>query len=83
MTSTSSSNSPLNSREQKKMQTRQAFFNAVLDLCMMGQSFCLNGCVKLPERLAWCRPPFIAILMTWNLLGRCLVEIRRSTVYIA
>ena len=27
------------SREQKKQQTRIAFFEAVLDLCMMGQSF--------------------------------------------
>lgn len=27
------------SREQKKLQTRHAFFNAVLDLCMTGQSF--------------------------------------------
>ncbi|WP_201582979.1 TetR family transcriptional regulator [Psychrobacter jeotgali] len=29
----------MSSREQKKLQTRHAFFNAVLDLCMMGQSF--------------------------------------------
>lgn len=26
-------------REQKKRQTRQAFFNAVLDLCMSGQGY--------------------------------------------
>ena len=26
-------------REEKKRQTRQAFYNAVLDLCMMGQGF--------------------------------------------
>ncbi|WP_367103989.1 TetR family transcriptional regulator [uncultured Psychrobacter sp.] len=29
----------MSSREQKKLQTRRAFFNAVLDLCMTGQSF--------------------------------------------
>lgn len=29
----------MSSREQKKHQTRLAFFNAVLDLCMTGQSF--------------------------------------------
>ena len=29
----------MSSREQKKLQTRHAFFNAVLDLCMTGQSF--------------------------------------------
>ena len=27
------------SREQKKRQTRQAFYNAILDLCMAGQSY--------------------------------------------
>ncbi len=29
----------MSSREQKKLQTRRAFFNAVLDLCITGQSF--------------------------------------------
>ncbi len=29
----------MSSREQKKLQTRRAFFNAVLDLCMTGQAF--------------------------------------------
>ena len=29
----------MSSREQKKLRTRHAFFNAVLDLCMTGQSF--------------------------------------------
>lgn len=29
----------MSTREQKKLQTRHAFFNAVLDLCMTGQSF--------------------------------------------
>ena len=29
----------MSSREQKKLQTRRAFFNAALDLCMTGQSF--------------------------------------------
>ena len=29
----------MSSREQKNLQTRHAFFNAVLDLCMTGQSF--------------------------------------------
>ena len=29
----------MSSREQKKLQTRHAFFSAVLDLCMTGQSF--------------------------------------------
>ena len=29
----------MSSREQKKLQTRHAFFSAVLDLCMAGQSF--------------------------------------------
>ncbi len=29
----------MSSREQKKLQTRHAFFNAVLDLCITGQSF--------------------------------------------
>ncbi len=29
----------MSSREQKKLQTRRAFFNAVLDICMTGQSF--------------------------------------------
>ncbi len=29
----------MSSREQKKLQTRHAFFNAVLDLCITGQAF--------------------------------------------
>lgn len=29
----------MSSREQKKQQTRQAFYDAILNLCMMGQSF--------------------------------------------
>ena len=29
----------MSSREQKKLQTRHAFFNAVLDLCIPGQAF--------------------------------------------
>ena len=55
----------MSSREQKKLQTRHAFFNAVLDLCMTGQSFSSIS-LRQVTQLALCRLRFIAILMIWS-----------------
>lgn len=74
MTSTSSSNSPLNSREQKKMQTRQAFFNAVLDLCMMGQSFASISLRQVTREVGVVPTAFYRHFDDMESLGRCLVE---------
>ena len=79
MTSTSNNNSsnsssPLNSREQKKRQTRQAFFNAVLDLCMTGQSFASISLRQLTREVGVVPTAFYRHFDDMESLGHCLVD---------
>lgn len=74
MTGTSNSNLNLNSREQKKMQTREAFFNAVLDLCMMGQSFASISLRQVTREVGVVPTAFYRHFDDMESLGRCLVE---------
>lgn len=65
---------PLNSREQKKKQTRQAFFNAVLDLCMMGQSFGSISLRQVTREVGVVPTAFYRHFDDMESLGRSLVE---------
>jgi len=64
----------LNTREQKKMQTRQAFFNAVLDLCMMGQSFASISLRQVTREVGVVPTAFYRHFDDMESLGRSLVE---------
>lgn len=66
--------SNLNSRELKKRQTRQAFFNAVLDLCMMGQSFASISLRQVTREVGVVPTAFYRHFDDMEALGHCLVE---------
>lgn len=66
--------SNVNSREQKKQQTRKAFFNAVLDLCMMGQSFGSISLRQVTREVGVVPTAFYRHFDDMESLGRSLVE---------
>lgn len=61
-------------REQKKRQTRQAFFNAVLDLCMMGQSFSSISLRQVTREVGVVPTAFYRHFDDMEALGKSLVE---------
>lgn len=62
------------SREQKKRQTRQAFFNAVLDLCMTGQGFGSISLRQVTREVGVVPTAFYRHFSDMEELGRSLVE---------
>lgn len=62
------------SREQKKQQTRQAFFNAVLDLCMTGQSFSSISLRQVTREVGVVPTAFYRHFDDMEALGKALVE---------
>lgn len=61
-------------REQKKRQTRQAFFNAVLDLCMTGQSFGSISLRQVTREVGVVPTAFYRHFSDMEALGKALVE---------
>lgn len=64
----------MNTREQKKQKTREAFFDAVLDLCMMGQSFASISLRQVSREVGVVPTAFYRHFDDMEVLGRCLVE---------
>lgn len=64
----------VNIREQKKQQTRKAFFNAVLDLSMMGQSFSSISLRQVTREVGVVPTAFYRHFDDMETLGKCLVE---------
>ncbi|WP_227430736.1 TetR family transcriptional regulator [Psychrobacter sp. I-STPA6b] len=64
----------MNSREQKKLQTRYAFFNAVLDLCMTGQSFGSISLRQVTREVGVVPTAFYRHFDDMEMLGKSLVE---------
>ncbi|MDO4250936.1 MAG: TetR family transcriptional regulator [Moraxella sp.] len=62
------------SREQKKRQTRQAFFNAVLDLCMTGQGFGSISLRQVTREVGVVPTAFYRHFTDMEELGKSLVE---------
>ncbi len=62
------------SREQKKRQTRQAFYNAVLDLCMMGQAFSSVSLRQVTREVGVVPTAFYRHFEDMEQLGKSLVE---------
>ena len=63
----------MSSREQKKLQTRHAFFNAVLDLCMTGQSFSSISLRQVTREVGVVPTAFYRHFNDMESLGRALV----------
>lgn len=61
-------------REQKKRQTRQAFFNAVLDLCMTGQGFGSISLRQVTREVGVVPTAFYRHFGDMEELGKSLVE---------
>lgn len=61
-------------REQKKRQTRQAFFNAVLDLCMNGQGYSSISLRQVAGKVGVVPTAFYRHFKDMEALGRALVE---------
>lgn len=61
-------------REQKKRQTRQAFFNAVLDLCMSGQGFASISLRQATREVGVVPTAFYRHFSDMEALGKSLVE---------
>lgn len=61
-------------REQKKRQTRQAFFNAVLDLCMTGQGFGSISLRQVTREVGVVPTAFYRHFSDMEELGKSLVE---------
>ncbi|USZ15151.1 TetR family transcriptional regulator [Moraxella sp. FZFQ2102] len=62
------------SREQKKRQTRQAFFNAVLDLCMSGQGYSSISLRQVTREVGVVPTAFYRHFDDMESLGKALVE---------
>lgn len=62
------------SREQKKRQTRQAFYNAVLDLCMTGQAFSSISLRQVTREVGVVPTAFYRHFEDMEQLGKSLVE---------
>lgn len=63
-----------NTREQKKRQTRQAFFNAVLDLCMTGQGYSSISLRQVTREVGVVPTAFYRHFDDMESLGKALVE---------
>ena len=63
----------MSSREQKKLQTRHAFFNAVLDLCMTGQAFSSISLRQVTREVGVVPTAFYRHFDDMESLGRALV----------
>lgn len=63
----------MSSREQKKLQTRRAFFNAVLDLCMTGQSFSSISLRQITREVGVVPTAFYRHFSDMESLGQALV----------
>lgn len=63
-----------NLREQKKQQTRQAFFDTVLDLCMTGQSFSTISLRQVTREVGVVPTAFYRHFVDMESLGKALVE---------
>ena len=63
----------MSSREQKKLQTRHAFFKAVLDLCMTGQSFSSISLRQVTREVGVVPTAFYRHFDDMESLGRALV----------
>ncbi len=61
-------------REQKKQQTRQAFFDAVLDLCLTGQSFSSISLRQVTREVGVVPTAFYRHFDDMESLGKALVE---------
>lgn len=61
-------------REEKKRQTRQAFYNAVLDLCMMGQAFSSISLRQVTREVGVVPTAFYRHFDDMEELGKSLVE---------
>ncbi|UNU73562.1 TetR family transcriptional regulator [Moraxella nasovis] len=61
-------------REQKKLQTRQAFFNAVLDLCMTGQGYSSISLRQVTREVGVVPTAFYRHFDDMESLGKALVE---------
>lgn len=61
-------------REEKKRQTRQAFFNAVLDLCMAGQGFGSISLRQVTREVGVVPTAFYRHFGDMEALGKALVE---------
>ncbi|AKG15528.2 TetR family transcriptional regulator [Moraxella bovoculi] len=61
-------------REQKKRQTRQAFFNAVLDLCMTGQGYSSISLRQVTREVGVVPTAFYRHFDDMECLGKALVE---------
>ncbi len=61
-------------REEKKRQTRQAFFDAILDLCMMGQSFSSISLRQVTREVGVVPTAFYRHFRDMEELGKALVE---------
>lgn len=66
--------SEVKTREQKKQQTRDAFFNAVLDLCMTGQSFSSISLRQVTREVGVVPTAFYRHFDDMEALGQALVE---------
>lgn len=61
-------------REQKKRQTRQAFYNAILDLCMTGQGFGSISLRQVTREVGVVPTAFYRHFRDMEELGKSLVE---------
>lgn len=61
-------------REQKKRQTRQAFYNAILDLCMSGQAFSSISLRQVTREVGVVPTAFYRHFHDMEELGKSLVE---------
>ncbi len=64
----------MTTREQKKQQTRQAFFDAVLDLCLTGQSFSSISLRQVTREVGVVPTAFYRHFDDMEALGKALVE---------
>lgn len=62
------------SREEKKRLTRQAFFDAILDLCMIGQSFSSISLRQTTREVGVVPTAFYRHFSDMEALGKALVE---------
>ncbi|MGP4953242.1 TetR family transcriptional regulator, partial [Psychrobacter sp. T6-1] len=73
----------MSSREQKKLQTRHAFFNAVLDLCMMGQSFSSISLRQVTREVGVVPTAFYRHFDDMESLGQALVDEELGSTFAA
>ncbi len=64
----------MTTRACQKRQTRQAFFNAILDLCMLGQSFGSISLRQVTREVGVVPTAFYRHFDDMETLGRCLIE---------